>query len=291
MMISLPSKWIKENNLDKGDEIDMEEKGKNLIIGPSVKEKKDFKSEISIEITGQNYKDTRTFLTHAYRKGFEKIILTGNVEDISKEIGQIVTDVLLGFEVVERAKNKIVIENISSPDETKYETILSKVFIIIKEMPNMIISGPNQLELKESRDHCDKFVLFCRKIISENKISEDPILEWEFLTFLTHIQHAYYYLGEYIFTNKIKLNKELTDLICESGEYFNLLYEAHQKKDITSINKINTLKTKFQYGKCLELIIKSKGKESVVASYIREIFRFIQIGSSPVLSKLLEKTN
>jgi len=287
MMISLPTKWIKENKLDKGDEVNVEEKGINLVIGAS--EKKNTKKEIVIALTDQNYKDLRVFLTHSYRRGFDKIILTGYLEEASKEINSLVSDVLLGFEVVERAKDKIAIENISSPDETKYEIILSKVFIIVKDMPNIILNKPNISELKETKDHCDKFVLFCRKIISENKFTENPMLEWEFLTLLTHVQHTYYYLGEYIHTNKVTISKDLESLILESGNYFNLLYEAHHNKDITQINKINSLKNKFQYGKCLELIAKSKGKEAVAASYLREIFRWIQISSSPLLSKLLEK--
>jgi len=286
MMISLPTKWIKDNKLDKGDEISIDEKGPNLIIGAS--EKKNSKKEITIELTEQNYKDLKAFLTHSYRKGFDKIILTGYLAEASKEINSLVSGILLGFEVVEKGRDRIVVENISSPDETKYETILSKVFFIIKEMPNMILNNSNVLELKETKDHCDKFVLFCRKIISQNKINEDPILEWEFLTFLTHIQHTYYYLGEYMRSNKIASNKELENLISESGNYFNLLFEAHKNKDITQINKINSLKNKFQYGKCLELISKSKGKDAVAASYLREIFRWIQISSSPLLSKLLE---
>ena len=32
MMISLPSKWIKENGLDKGDEIELIEQGGELLI-------------------------------------------------------------------------------------------------------------------------------------------------------------------------------------------------------------------------------------------------------------------
>lgn len=285
MMISLPTKWIKANKLDKGDEVEVEEKGANLTIIAS--DKKNAKREVVIELTDQNYKDLRAFLTHAYRKGFDKIVLTGYLEEASKEVSSLVSDVLLGFEVVERSKDKIVIENISSPDETKYETILSKVFIIIKDMPNMILNKVPILELKETKDHCDKFVLFCRKIISENKLSEDPILEWEFLTLLTHTHHSYYYLGEYIHANKITPSKELESLILESGNYFNLLYDAYHNKDISQINKINSLRNKFQYGRCLDLIAKSRGKEAVVASYLREIFRWVQISSSPLLSKLL----
>ena len=40
LMISLPSKWVKSNNLDKGSEIDIDEKENVLEISVERKEKK-----------------------------------------------------------------------------------------------------------------------------------------------------------------------------------------------------------------------------------------------------------
>jgi len=133
--------------------------------------------------------------------------------------------------------------------------------------------------------------LFCRKIITEGKINQDPILEWEFLTFLTHIQHTYYYLGKYLLENKLTKDTKLINLLKESQDYFSLLEKSYLKKDLNFIHQINKKKTKYQFGKCLELIEKSKTKQAVVASYIRELFRLIQIGSSPILTEILNKNS
>ena len=40
MMISLPSKWIKENSLEKGSEVELEEEGSSVMISVDKKEKK-----------------------------------------------------------------------------------------------------------------------------------------------------------------------------------------------------------------------------------------------------------
>jgi len=289
MMISLPTKWIKENKLDKGDEISLEERGNRIIIE---KGQKNEVNEVNIEITDRNIDDIKILLTHTYRKGADRIVLTGKISGISPEVNRICSNILMGFEIVERSKSKIVLENISQPDETKYSSILSKVFMIVEEMPNFIYKENQDIEeAKNTKDQCDKFVLFCRRILSENKSDLDPVLEWEFLTLLTHIQHNYYYMIEYIIKNKINLSKETENLILESKNYFGLVEKAYTKKDYLSIDEVNSLKNKYQFGKCIDLINNAKGKEATVASYIREIFRLMQISTSPILSEILEKKN
>ena len=287
-MISLPSKWAKANKLDKGDEVELEERANELAI-KKVNNKEKIQT-ITLDITESNKADIKVLLTHAYRRGFDRVILTGQISSLLGQISAICSSVLLGFEVVERTKEKIVIENISQPDNTKYPSMISKVFMIISDLQDSLISGKiNFEEIKDTKDQCDKFILFCRRIISDQGTEVNPISEWEFLTFLNHIEHRYFYLCEYISKNKLKLDSDILSLFKSSKEYFILFENAYKNKDMASISKINSLKDKYHYGKCLDLLVKSKGKESIVISYITEIFRLIQIGTSPILMSILEK--
>jgi phosphate uptake regulator len=288
LMISLPSKWVKENKLDKGDEVELDERVNELILKKA--NNKEQIQSLTLEITSENKHDLRVLLTHAYRRGFDKIILTGEVSSLTSQISSICSNVLLGFEIVERTKDKIVIENISQPDNSKYNSMLFKVFLIIKDLQENLMNMDFKFEeIKDTKDQCDRFILFCRRIISDNGVEVNPLAEWEFLTFLTHIQHRYFYLAQYISDNKIKLNKNIINLIQDSKEYFALFEDAYKNKNLASINKINSLKERYQSGKCLELLGKSHGKESIVLAFIAEIFRLIQIGTSPIFMSILEK--
>lgn len=290
MMISLPSKWIKANKLEKGDEINLEEKGKELIINTekTTKEKK----EIIIKINEENKHDIKNILTHLYRKGFDKVTIENINPELLKEI-RVITNLLLGFELTEKTSAKCVIENISEPLEQKYDIMLKKVFLIIKETQDIILNDFekekfNINEIEETRNQQDKFILFCRRLLTKQN-PENIFLEWELLTFLMHIQHAYFYLYKYASENKIKTDKEITNLLKELKSYFSLFEDAYYNKNIKSIHRINNLKKQYQFGSCLKLIEKSKGKETVIYSYIRELFRLIQIGTSPILSEVIEK--
>ncbi|MFH1500763.1 MAG: hypothetical protein ABIE22_02350 [archaeon] len=286
--IYLPKKWVNKKNLKEGDVVKVTETDTALIIGAEVKEKQ----EITLTLNDENRQDIYPLLTHVYRKGFNRIKIQGISASDLKKVKQIVNDLLLGFEITEIKKDYCKIENISEPSEGKYETILRKVFLLITETQDAIQeefskSKYDPKEIQELRNHSDKFILFCRRLLVKEKHEANITLEWELLTFLMHIQHAYYYLYKYAADNKIKIDKKTISYLDELKNYFEFYSDAYFNKNIKAIHKINNLKEKYQFGSCLASIEKSKGKNSVVYSYIRELFRLMQIGASPILSSII----
>jgi len=139
-------------------------------------------------------------------------------------------------------------------------------------------------EIEDLRNQLDRHVIFCRRIIS-GQYGND-VLRWELLTFLMHIQHAYYYMYKYIVEKGLRADSQLMQLLKDAENYFLLLYEGYFKKKEEDVHKIQRLKDKYQFGLCLNLI--NKSENHVVHSYLREIFRLIQLGTSPVLALILE---
>ena len=85
---------------------------------------------------------------YVFRRGFDKIILKGKTSEITKEIRNITKDLLLGFEVTERDNEKCVVEEVSEPEEGKYNLILGKVFMIIKDMNELILRDLKEVLLR-----------------------------------------------------------------------------------------------------------------------------------------------
>lgn len=289
--IYLPKKWVNRKGLKEGEEINIIETESGLVIGSDVKEKK----EISLGLDEEHKRNIKNLLTHIYRKGFDKIILKNLDNKTLKKAKKTIKDVLLGFEITEKTPNSIIIENISEPEEQKYDMLLRRVFLIVQENIDLLIKDfekhkfTNWKEIEELRKEADRYILFCRRIIIKEKYERDSLLEWELLTFLMHIQHAIYYLYKYIKENKIKKNEKLVSLVKNLKSYFDLYYIAYFKNDLKAIHKINRLKKEFHFGKCIAHLEKSEKQNTVIISYLREIYRLIQIGTSPILSRLVEK--
>lgn len=287
--IYLPKKWVGKKGLHEGNTIEIKEINGSLFIDSEIKTE----TQIAIQITQDNRENIQAFLTHAYRRGFNTIILKGVDTELEKRIKQTVKDLLLGFEITDKTDKEVKIENISEPTEQKYDVMLRKVFLIIKETQDIVNSDfeknnyENWKEIEEMRKNQDKFILFCRRTLVREKYEKDPVLEWELLTFLMHIEHAYFYLYKYAKENKIKIEKPLLPLLETLKEHFSLYQDAYFHKNLDSIYKIIKQKNKYQFGKCLELIEKAKSKNAVIYSYTKDIFRLIQVGCSPILSKNL----
>ena len=228
MMISLPSKWIKENKLEKGSEVELVEEAGVLKIGTDVKIIRDFE----IDITDANKHDIYPILTHAYRNGFNKLILKGKTNEIAKNVRKITNDILLGFEITELEHNKITLENISEPTEQKYDIMIKKSFQIIEET-HLIISEDfknkkfdSMEDVEDLRMQQDRFVLFCRRLLSKGKAEKKIEPNWELLTFLLHIEHSYYYMYQYAKENKVT-NTDIVKLLKDLEQYYGLFKKSY----------------------------------------------------------------
>ncbi|MFA5061100.1 MAG: hypothetical protein WC494_02195 [Candidatus Pacearchaeota archaeon] len=287
--IYLPKKWVKKKSLKEGDLVKIKELETSLVIDSELKES----NEITIDINPKNEGYLSIILSHAYRKGYDKIIINGLNHDLIKEISKVIKNILLGFEITDRTENYCKIENISEPTEQKYNAILRKIFFLMKELNSLIACDfgvyKNSEEISDVKINLDRFILFCKRILIKEKYEKDLVLEWELLTFLTHIGHSYFYAYDYSEKNKIKTNKTLLSLFEKLKNYFYLFEKAYFEEDIEKIHEINRLRNEYHFGEVLSLLKKSKGDENVLLSYIKDIFRFIQIGTSPILSKILEK--
>ena len=96
-MISLPSKWVKDNNLKKGDEVEVENLDKNLVISIEAPKKK---TEISIKLSGLTETSIRTLITNTYRTGYDKITVELENSEQFKILKKIIETLLIGFEII-----------------------------------------------------------------------------------------------------------------------------------------------------------------------------------------------
>lgn len=291
LTISLPAKWAKQHNLAAGSEVEVEESDTGLTIGTV---SAPIKKTLCLKVTKQNRKDVRSLLTHAYRMGFDSIVLQ-DAGEVVQEVNEITRDLLLGFEVTERTGNQLTISNLSEPTQEKYDVLVRRSLLIIKETLHVLAQSASQgkfnrfSEVENLKVQQDKFVLFCRRILTRGG-QENALTQWELLTFVMHIEHAIYYLYRYGAREEVKPTAALNELVCSLEKYFQLLYDAYVSREIVHIHRINELKNELQFGKCYSALSKTKGKEVIIAAHLRELFRLVQVASSPILGELVQAT-
>ncbi len=279
LTIYLPKKWIQGRNLQPGNEINIVEEGEVLVLSTKDSSIK----EISVSFTEKDLAQVVPEITHLFRLGYDKMIVKSEEPKILQMAEKKALPLLLGFEITSKSVNSIIIENLSEPTEDKFEVMLRRIFLIIKEMGEQCLA--NKLtSLAEARIQLDKLCFFCKRALTK-KVNQqfNPLIYWELITYLTNIGHAYYYLSVYL--EKNKLNKAGSYL--KSVNYFyEKLYNAYYKKDKQLINSINQEKEQLVFV-LPDKLINSQG---VVIAKIQQIARLTQLCSGSVLYALMESS-
>ncbi len=187
LMISLPSKWVKEFGVKKGDEVTVSANGRNLIISTSKLKKNE---ALKIDLEGLNAHLIRYIIYAAYRIGADEIELVfdkDKVVDKKKNENVLVFDVinsvvenLNGFEVIAQRENYVSIKEVSTVNIEEFMNTLMRIFITLvntsSDMANAI-ENKNKMLLERIRSLSDKKINrlcdFCHRIINKGGIVEN----------------------------------------------------------------------------------------------------------------------
>ncbi|MDP3918757.1 MAG: AbrB/MazE/SpoVT family DNA-binding domain-containing protein [Nanoarchaeota archaeon] len=284
MMISLPSKWVKNLNLKKGDEINLEEEGKNLIISS---EGYSTKKELQISINQNTESSIRTNIINAYRNGYDKLEIDFKDSKDYSLIVNILKNYLIGFEIIKREENKCVVENITEPSSNQFEILFRK---ILYNISSLIENTEERLKNKKEFKDYEEIVLkihqydnFCRRTVIKNNLIENQNLFWTFSTLLIHGQRELYHLNKFLDKNKINFNQ--FDFYNSLKKIFNLLNEAYVNKDMLKIELIHRLEKEIIYKDFYNKIQKSS-KNNVILFHIALAIKNFYLASSPLIGLL-----
>ncbi|MEK6800911.1 MAG: hypothetical protein AABY05_03185 [Nanoarchaeota archaeon] len=284
LMVSVPSKWIKQKNLGKGDEVDIIESDGNLVVSTERKYKK---KEKEITFSSETESSLRMVIANAYRSGYEKLVVRFENDKQLSMIKEVVEKHLLGFEVIKEDKSSCIIENITEPSIEQFDNIFSKVLINIESLLDSVAQYLNgkTSDFEKTEEKIIEFDNFCRRVIYRQGNLEGQQLRWAFHTALNHGQRELYQLLVFLKKNKVKETKELGDLLEKVREVFTLLKSAYYEKSQKTINKIHLIEKNFIYTKGYELLKKSN--EPIVIHHLLNSLRNFYLATSPLGGMLI----
>lgn len=277
--VTLPKKWVQENNLQNKDHIIFEEiKGStNLMISSNNSIEK--KSVVNLTINDETESAIRTMITNAYRTGYDILEIKYINKKFLKIIKSIVENNLLGFEIVEESERKCIVENIAEPNAENYNNIFLRILHIISTM------------FKEDEDvvklskNIQKYDNFCRRAMSKRKFNEEKnLLYWHLFTTITHATRYVVFLER---DNNSNMSKQVKSYYNEAKEYYELLKKTYLKKDIDGLDELQKLEKELVHKKGNDLIRTCKKEESILVHHIMDIIRNFYLATSPMYGLFL----
>ena len=148
LTISLPSIWARNQYIKKGDELEVEELGHDLMISKNL-DTSYGKKEIYI---GNLRRIGKSSITSAYRLGFDEIIIHFKDPAFIKEIREIVKEELIGFDIILEDKNSCTIKDLTGNEKNEYNHAFKRLWYLLIDLSNEslnAIKSKDALKLKD----------------------------------------------------------------------------------------------------------------------------------------------
>jgi phosphate uptake regulator len=125
MMISLPIKWVKEYGIEKGDEVNISEEGRDLVVSS---ENKKVGGKIVIKLESDDELYLFRHLQAAYVNGYDEIEFKYSSPKMANIVQESIMKFLVGFELVFQNKEGCVIKSISTGKEEEFDIVMKRIF-------------------------------------------------------------------------------------------------------------------------------------------------------------------
>ena len=286
MMVSLPSKWIKSNGLDKGSEVDIEEKENQIVIsGKPTGTKK----ELKISVKGFSQTAIRSMITNAYRLSYGKVDIEFGTAQEFNIITETLRKSLIGFEIVSRTDKECTIENITEPGQEHSGNVFLKLLYNIDELIDAVkkmMKGSAEIQyIKEIEENIQRYDNFCRRTAHNAK---NPVLLTAYYKEIVQAQREIYMIAIYLEKKKIRLSSQTMNQYESLAKYFGNIKDAYMKNDLSLAEKAHKMEKELIYDKGYTLLRTKKGEESIIIFRILTATRMFYLSLSPFIGLLLD---
>jgi phosphate uptake regulator len=283
--ITLPIEWVRDNNIEKHNEVELEIQDKSLVIknthGVSVK-----KSKVTIDYIDRGLIGRR--IQALYASGIDEIGIDSK-EDIGSSLIDVASE-LVGYALVSQDKNHYVIKDIGGGNYSDLDEIFKRVFQMVLMFYESAISdifgkeSETQDDLDNRDSEINKFCLFLERAI--NKLSySDPIKGRILFTYsfaLEKIGDEIHRLWRSNINNKIKKSQKLKELMLLSKEGLDLIFDFYYNSDLKTIDAIHKIKQKVRKN-ALEFI--KTGENELARHAIKIIEDSADLGHLSLMNK------
>lgn len=241
-IVSLPQEWVKQSNLEKGDQVYLTTNADGTIT-LSQKQMKRVPKDYIIEADGDRANAMRNVVS-AYISGAGKITIRG--KEISS-IAEHARQLLSGVEIVDETENEISLKVLAF-DELEVNTVIKRAFGVTKSMftfaSEICRNGKgNMLEISKKEEEVDRlYILLLRELVAGKTSPKKAV-------FKAVLAKSIEKIGDHVLdlcdnAKDAGKNEWLADLVDCAGEvYFNAV-ECWMKKEITNA-KYKAAKVKY----------------------------------------------
>ncbi len=265
LMVSLPTKWAKEHNVRKGDELFVDCGVKK--ISYSKQEAKKEQKEIEVDITNMSSFSLHRYLEVLYLTNYTKIVLTYKDDNTyshkSKKNGstkvriKLLSNRGIGMEIVSQTKNRTELRCFLLDEEKDLQKIEKRIYWLFKETVKDFLESLDGTHHEYYKSHYDchdniiKFITYYLRVLDQSDKSEEEkkLIFALYLVvdkMLDKFRHVNEMIAEHGCSKRVK--NHLTDIFDLIDQQFMALFKGKINEELVArryeiVHKIN--KTKY----------------------------------------------
>jgi phosphate uptake regulator len=275
LVVSLPQPWCRKFDINKGDEVELEERDKSIQIMTG---KSTAAEQAVLDISGLD-KSILRHIASLYKRGVDEIKVTFENEDDVQKVANAIAKEFVGYEIVKRSQHSCLIKNIAKGFSEEFDVILRRTFLITKEMFEELyealekgeFSRLNNIILIEETNN--RFTTILRRSVNKEgyKDFRKSTMMYYCLEELENVADELKYICQGFNMRKKPFPKEILGLFNDMTTMYGQFYEVWYDYSKELIEAIYKNRTRI-IGECNALYTKSKdGNDLLMVHYIMTI--------------------
>lgn len=279
LTLSLPSKWVKQFNLEGGDEVEVIESDQNLIVSTSQRIKA---KSITLDITGLPDKIIWRYFTAIYMSGYDEILIRFSEAKQFNLVQEIVDD-HIGFAIVEQTSKSCVAKEVAQPQPEDFDKLLRRLFHMVTAVSDDLLQAiqkndyESMMIIPETDYNINKISGYCIRLLNkfghpliQNTLNLDDIARN-----LERLSDSYKHIAKAVAKNKAKLSKTSLFMFKETNNLIKTILNLYFKFDKDQL--VKSYKRKTELAKELEAKLNTeKGIDVIVISELKRAILITQ---------------
>lgn len=278
-VISLPSKWVKQYNIHKGDELDISEDSNDAtcLKISKIGLKTDFKKDVNLTNYGPDM--TRRIIGALYKKGYDEVNIHYEEPETFNIIRNEIDSGLIGLEIINNSKSNCTLKMVVNQNLEDFDAMYRRLFYLLIGVGEDALKSLNPLNKEKLyevilRDkNINKLADYCRRMINKSK-DINAVYRYDIAENIEKIGDEYRDMFRFIYDNNLELKKNILKKIEDVNAYFVLFHKINYDFNVNESAEFSKRKKKLRE-EINELIKKASHNDIVILSYLDSIVKRI----------------
>jgi phosphate uptake regulator len=290
LTITLPRQWCEKFNVKGGDEIDLTESEKSIIISNTDATLQ--MDSITLDISNVDKTTAAIWIQGLYRYGYDSMTVSSSSQllphyriDKDVSISKIIHDIasrFIGSEIISSSASSFQIKRIAQESQEEFENVLRRIFLLLKEMMEVFIESleKKSIEGLESIElhhvNIKKFINYSLRLL--NKFGHIKAKKTSFyfsiIQYLSKIDDLIKNSARYIIKYKFEIGLKAINHVKNIHNSIKLYYEMFYSYGLKKVSSLNEWRDSIRNGFLSKVKDLSKD-EIVIVSGLMQIVELL----------------